>query len=105
MRTPAPTSSRAAAIATPCGVAKNTTSQLGELGAVGLDERQIRDAAVPPIARRLANMSDTRVPASLRDVIARTSACGMLGEEPQQLDARVPGAADDADLQHAMPPS
>ena len=39
-------------------------------------------------------------PASLRDVMARTSACGCWREQAQQLDPRVAGAADDADLDH-----
>ena len=43
-------------------------------------------------------MCATLVPASLRDVIARTSRLRMLRQQAQQLDARVAGAADDADL-------
>ena len=48
-------------------------------------------------------MSATGVPASLRDVIARTSASRMLREQPEQFDAGVAGAADDADLDHGVP--
>ena len=40
------------------------------------------------------------MPASLREVIADNLRAGMLRQDPQQLDSGVPGAADDADLDH-----
>ena len=51
-------------MATPCGVAKNTTSQALERVVARLGEGEI--ARVP---RRFGNMSATGMPASLRDVI------------------------------------
>src|SRR5687767_6215882 len=55
---------------TPCGVAKNTTSQPRSARALGsLKASSTR-------LRRLGNIADTGVPASLREVIAFSSTCG-----------------------------
>ena len=58
------------AVATPLGVAKNTTSQPRSACALGsLKASSTR-------RRRLGNIADTAVPASLREVIAFSSTCG-----------------------------
>ena len=81
---------RASFIATPFGVAKNTTSQPRSASALG----SVKARSTRP--RRLGNIAATGVPASLREVMALQLDLRMLREQPQQLDARVPRAADDA---------
>ena len=71
---PPATSSRAWLIATPCGVAKNTTSQA--LRSVSAGSENTSELILVAGPRRLWNIAATFVPASLRDVIARTSASG-----------------------------
>src|SRR4051812_23183022 len=70
MRAPPSSTARASCIATPLGVAKNTTSQLANALALGsLKARSTR-------RRRLGNIAATGVPASLREVMTFNSACG-----------------------------
>src|SRR5688572_10463981 len=69
-RAPASSSARASPIATPCGAAKNTTSQPRSASRVGsTNARSTRP-------RRLGNIAATRLPASWREVIAFSSTCG-----------------------------
>ena len=94
MRAPASSSARASLMATPFGVAKNTTSQPRSASRVGLGERQLDAPAQAREHRRhrrarLLARGD-RLQLDLR----------MLREQPQQLDARVPRSADDARLDH-----
>src|SRR6266850_2044115 len=67
---PPSSSARASFMATPCGVAKNTTSQPFSAFASG----SVNDRSTRP--RRLGNIAATGLPASLREVIARSSTCG-----------------------------
>src|SRR5690349_1767451 len=67
---PASSSAGVSAIATPCGVAKNTTSH----PASDLAPGSVKARSTLP--RRLGNIAATLLPASLREVIARSSACG-----------------------------
>jgi len=68
--TPASSSARVCCIATPLGVAKNTTSQFSSPASSGVENASFTRP------RRLGNMSATGIPASLRDVMAFNSACG-----------------------------
>ncbi|MNR34116.1 hypothetical protein D3C85_1518560 [compost metagenome] len=70
--TPASSSSRACAIATPCGVAKNTTSQAFRSVSSGVEK------AISTRPRSDGNISATFIPASLREVTAVTLAEGWL---------------------------
>src|SRR5438874_2181019 len=70
MRAPPCSTARASAIATPLGVAKNTTSQPRRRSALG----SVKASSTRP--RRLGNIVDTGVPASLREVMALSSTCG-----------------------------
>src|SRR6266540_2862786 len=69
-RAPASTSALASPIATVLGVAKNTTSQRPRFA---LDGSENASATAP---RRLGKSSVTLMPASLREVITASSACG-----------------------------
>ena len=68
--TPAASNSRACAIATPCGVAKNTTSH----SCKGVFSGAENASDTKP--RKEGNISATGMPSSLREVIAVNSACG-----------------------------
>ncbi|SIL75936.1 Uncharacterised protein [Mycobacteroides abscessus subsp. abscessus] len=57
-------------MATPCGVAKNTTSHSSSLALSG--DENFRSTT----PRRFEYMSATGRPSSLREVMARNSACG-----------------------------
>src|SRR6185503_18419249 len=96
-RAPPSSTARASVIATVLGVAKNTTSQpasaRARLAEFELDaSAQAREHACDRRAGLLAR-SD-RLELDLR----------MLGEQPQELDSRVPRAADDARFDHVLAP-
>ncbi|CFW28558.1 Uncharacterised protein [Bordetella pertussis] len=69
-RVPAASSSAACAMATPCGVAKNTTSQSVSEAFSGAEKASFTRP------RRLGYMSATGNPSSLRDVMAVNSTWG-----------------------------
>ncbi len=94
--TPAASSSGAWAMATPCGVAKNTTSQLFRSALSGAENAR----STRP--RSDGNMSATGRPSSLREVIAVSSHVRVHGQQPQQFHARVSGAANDANFDHVL---
>ena len=97
--TPASSSARACFMATPLGVAKNTTSQ-----AVPAPASSGAENASSTRPRRLGNMSATGMPASLREVIDLQLHLRVLRQQTQQFDAGVPGTADNADFDHAVIP-
>src|SRR6185503_13854662 len=70
MRAPASSTARASLMATPLGVAKNTTSQPRRLRAPG----SLKARSTWP--RSAGNIAATALPASLREVIAASSTCG-----------------------------
>ena len=93
MRTPASTSARASFIATPFGVAKNTTSHARQRVARRLGEFERRRGRAGSGTCRRRGMPGFLARGDDRELAVR-----MLREQAQQLDAGVAGAADDADL-------
>ena len=99
MRTPASSSARASPIATPFGVAKNTTSHFFSAASSGCVNAS-DDAAAQAREQRAHRRARFLARGDRREFDLR-----MLREQPQQLDAGISGAADDSGLDHVASPS